>query len=92
MFVKICGLTREDSVAAALDAGANAIGFVFAPSVRQISPTDAARLAAPARGRALCVAVTRHPEHAQLEEILEIFTPDWLQTDHTDTLAWPRQL
>ncbi|MBM4213498.1 MAG: phosphoribosylanthranilate isomerase [Gammaproteobacteria bacterium] len=92
MFVKICGLTREDSVAAALDAGADAIGFVFAPSVRQISPTDAVRLAAPARGRALCVAVTRHPEHAQLEEILEIFTPDWLQTDHTDTLSWPRQL
>jgi len=92
MFVKICGLTRADSVAAALDAGADAIGFVFAPSVRQISPTNAARLAAPARGRALCVAVTRHPGHVQLEEILETFTPDWLQTDHTDTLSWPRHL
>jgi phosphoribosylanthranilate isomerase len=84
MFVKICGLTHEESVAAALDAGADAIGFVFAPSVRQISPLDAARLSAPARGRALCVAVTRHPSSAQIEEIFEIFAPDWLQTDHTD--------
>ena len=84
MFVKICGLTDQESVAAALDAGADAIGFVFAPSVRQISPTEAARLAAPARGRALCVAVTRHPVNAELEEIFEIFSPDWLQTDHAD--------
>ncbi len=91
MFVKICGLTDEDSVAAALDAGADAIGFVFAPSVRQISPTEAARLAAPARGRALCVAVIRHPMSAELEEIFEIFSPDWLQTDHADTSSLSAQ-
>ena len=59
MWVKICGLTTPDAVAAALDAGADAIGFVFAKSVRQVTPDVARRLAVPSRGRARCVAVTR---------------------------------
>jgi hypothetical protein len=32
--IKICGLTREDDVRAAVNAGADAIGFVFYPPVR----------------------------------------------------------
>ena len=84
MFVKICGLTTPEGVAAALDAGADAIGFVFAPSVRRVTPAAAAALAAPARGRALCVAVTLHPAAAEVEEILDVFAPDLLQTDLED--------
>lgn len=43
--VKICGLTREQDVRAAVDAGADAIGFVFyPPSPRYIDPLEAARL------------------------------------------------
>ena len=30
-FIKICGMTDERAVDAALEAGADAIGFVFAP-------------------------------------------------------------
>lgn len=44
--VKICGLTREADVDAAVSAGANAIGFVFyPPSPRYIDFDSAARLA-----------------------------------------------
>jgi phosphoribosylanthranilate isomerase len=45
--IKICGLTREPDVDAAIDAGADAIGFVFyARSPRAISIDRAAALAA----------------------------------------------
>ncbi|WP_396128755.1 hypothetical protein [Exiguobacterium mexicanum] len=44
MFVKICGLTTEASVTTAVEAGADAIGFVFADSPRQIDCATAQRL------------------------------------------------
>ena len=47
MFVKICGITRLEDALAAVDAGANAIGFVFWPdSPRFIDPHRARAIAA----------------------------------------------
>ncbi|MFY7866700.1 phosphoribosylanthranilate isomerase [Roseateles sp.] len=44
--IKICGLTREADVLAAVEAGADAIGFVmYAKSPRYVSPARAAELA-----------------------------------------------
>jgi len=87
MWLKICGITSAAAVDAALRAGVDAIGFVFAPSVRRLDPERAAQLAAPARGRALCVAVTLHPEQALIDRILRHFAPDLLQTDLEDLPA-----
>jgi phosphoribosylanthranilate isomerase len=84
VWVKVCGLTRPEAVQAALAAGADALGFVFSPSVRRLTPAEAAQLAAPARGRASCVAVTLHPEQVLVDEILSVFSPDLLQTDQED--------
>ena len=42
--VKICGLSEEEHVAAAAEAGADYIGFVFAESRRRVSSERAARL------------------------------------------------
>jgi phosphoribosylanthranilate isomerase len=94
LWIKICGITDEAAVAAALQAGVDAIGFVFSPSPRQLQPAQAARLAAAARGRALCIAVTRHPKQELLDEIVREFKPDGWQTDINDlaVLRVPRQL
>jgi len=94
MWIKICGMTTPEAIAAALAAPVDAIGFVFADSPRQLTLDDAVTLAAPARGRIRCVAVTRHPSQRHLDDILEAFRPDVLQTDVEDlaTLQVPKQL
>jgi len=84
MWIKICGMTSEQAVATAVAQRVDAIGFVFAPSVRRLEPTRAARLAAPVRGRVLCVAVTLHPSQALIDQIVREFAPDVLQTDWAD--------
>ena len=94
LWIKICGLTDATAVSAALQAGVDAIGFVFSPSPRQVQPAQAARLAASARGKALCIAVTCHPKQDLLDEIVREFKPDGWQTDINDlsVLRVPRQL
>lgn len=42
MFIKICGITNEEDALLSIAMGATAIGFVFAPSKRQISVAKAA--------------------------------------------------
>jgi phosphoribosylanthranilate isomerase len=64
-FIKICGMTSGAAVDSALACEVDAIGFVFAASVRQVTAQRANELAAPARGKAACVAVTRHPTREQ---------------------------
>lgn len=84
MWIKICGMTTAAAVDAALAAEVDAIGFVFAPSVRELTPVAAAALARPARGRVRCVAVTHHPTQTAVDEIVREFVPDLLQSDAED--------
>ncbi len=94
IWIKICGLTTQAAVLAALDAHVDAIGFVFADSPRRVTPEQATRLAAPARGKLRCVAVTRNPGQGLVQEILAGFQPDVLQADAQDLeqLRLPREL
>ncbi len=78
--VKICGLKQAKGVAAALEAGAEYLGFVFAPnSPRQVTPEAAAALAEPARGRARIVAVLVNPGNKLLGRVVAQLKPDLLQ-------------
>ncbi len=39
MFIKICGITNEEDALLSVALGADALGFVFAPSKRQVTPS-----------------------------------------------------
>ena len=84
VFVKICGLRDANSVAVAVAAGADAIGFVFAESVRRVSVEEAQQAAEAVPAGIQRVAVMRHPSHAEWGEVLDGFRPDVLQTDAGD--------
>jgi phosphoribosylanthranilate isomerase len=84
VFVKICGITTAESLRAAIEGGADAVGFVFAPSPRRVTPEDAADLAQLVPAGILRVAVMRHPLAEEWDEVAEIVRPDWLQTEARD--------
>ncbi|MBN9673144.1 phosphoribosylanthranilate isomerase [Roseibium aggregatum] len=78
--VKICGLSTEDTMETALDAGADMVGLMFFPkSPRHVSLTEACKLADMARGRAEIVAVTVNMDLDGLSRIRELVAPDWIQ-------------
>jgi phosphoribosylanthranilate isomerase len=84
LWIKICGLTSREGIEAALGAGADAIGFVFAPSKRQVTAQGAARLIDGMSIPVPRVAVMQHPAQSLLDEVWEDFRPDVLQTDAED--------
>ena len=78
----------EKAVAAAVEAGADAIGFVLVPeSPRAVTPERAKELCAGLPPSVLRVAVMRHPHKEHWQRALEVFEPNWLQTD-ADDFKW----
>jgi phosphoribosylanthranilate isomerase len=84
MLVKICGLSKAEHVRAAVAAGADAVGFVFARSMRRVEPSHAAAIAGGVPGTVGKVAVMLHPTNEEWQRVLRDFSPDVLQTDAED--------
>jgi len=86
LIVKICGLSTEETVDAALAAGADMVGFVFFSRSPRFVPVErAATLAARARGRAEVVALAVDMDDAGFAEIVRAVEPDWLQLHGSET-------
>ncbi len=86
LLVKICGLSTADALDAALDAGADIVGFVFfAPSPRNISLKSARALGARVNGRAKKVALTVDADDVTLAQIIDALKPDMLQLHGHET-------
>ncbi len=87
-------MTTELGVSTALEAGVDAVGFVFAPSKRQVTAARALQLAATVPTHIQRVAVMLHPKQTLVDEVLSVFKPDVLQTDWEDLagLQLPTQL
>jgi phosphoribosylanthranilate isomerase len=84
IFVKICGLSTPRAVSEAIHAGADAIGFVFAESPRQVTPKRAAQLCRDVSPAIIRVAVMRNPTPDEWRRVADEFAPDWLQTEAGD--------
>ena len=80
LLVKICGLKTPDALDAALEAGADMVGFVFfPPSPRNLGIEAARILAERVKGRAKKVALSVDATDAELDRAVEALKPDILQ-------------
>lgn len=71
----------------AVDAGADALGFVFAESPRRISVNDACAITESVPDSVMRVAVMRTPSAAEWAEVAAGFRPDCLQMEATHFAA-----
>ena len=77
--VKICGLSTKEAVGTAVSAGADYIGFVFAPSKRQVTLEQAAEMAKLIPANVKKVGVFVSPNRTELLEAIEKVGLDFVQ-------------
>ncbi len=87
--IKFCGLTRPQDVDAAVDLGADAVGFVLVPgSPRQIDIATAAELRRRLPPFVVAVTLFRNAEPAVVREAIERVQPDLLQFHGDETAVY----
>lgn len=82
LFVKICGITNATAAHAAVESGADAVGFVFADSPRRVDPAQARAIGEGLPSGVLRVAVFKRPTLADMATVLDEFDADVVQADH----------
>jgi phosphoribosylanthranilate isomerase len=86
LLVKICGLKTPAALDAALEAGADMVGFVFfPPSPRNLDFETALALGDRVNGRAKKVALSVDATDAELDRVVEALKPDMLQLHGKET-------
>lgn len=79
--MKICGVTDIAGAQAAVAAGADAVGFVFAQSTRRVDLEHALAISATIPPFVARVAVFRHPDPAEVLEVTAALRPDLVQSE-----------
>src|SRR4029077_7591699 len=91
--VKICGLSTALTLDAALDAGADMVGFVFfSKSPRHIDWATARALGRQAERRAKIVALSVDANDDTLKRIVDALSPDLMQLHGSETPARVNQI
>src|SRR5260370_37487568 len=84
--MKICGLKTSEALDAALDAGADLVGFVFfAPSPRHVPLSAARSLVERVEGRAQKVALSVDAPGDELAASIDALKPDLVQLHGSET-------
>jgi phosphoribosylanthranilate isomerase len=94
VFVKICGTTSEEDALLAVAMGADAVGFVFAPSPRQIAPAIARDIAKRLPPEILTIGVFRDEAPQRVIDIMAFSGLKGAQLHGRETAsqaAWIRQ-
>lgn len=85
LIVKICGIRTHDMLEAAIDAGADMVGFMhFARSPRHVDLELLTDLISAARGRVETCVVLVNPDNSCVMEIAAL-SPDWIQLHGPET-------
>lgn len=79
MFVKVCGLSTPESIREAVDAGADAVGFVLTASPRAVSPAQVTKLLKEVPDGVGAVGVFRHEPTADAVAIARAAGLGWIQ-------------
>ncbi|BCW08074.1 phosphoribosylanthranilate isomerase [Arthrobacter sp. NtRootA1] len=85
MFVKVCGLSTPESVRSAVDAGADAVGFVLTSSPREVSPDQVRILLPLVPAHVNAVAVFRHEPASDAVSVARAAGLTWVQLHGTRT-------
>jgi phosphoribosylanthranilate isomerase len=80
LFVKICGITREEDAHLCVEAGASAIGLNFVPSSkRRVDEATARRIIAAVAGRTEIIAVIADLPASEVRRLRAATGIDWVQ-------------
>ncbi|MGF2616636.1 phosphoribosylanthranilate isomerase [Rossellomorea aquimaris] len=83
--VKICGIMTVEHAEAAVHAGADAIGFIFAESRRRISPEDANKIGKVIPASVLKVGVFVDADQEEINDTVKTAALDYVQLHGTET-------
>jgi phosphoribosylanthranilate isomerase len=93
--VKICGIRDKAHALAAIEAGSNFIGLVFAPSQRQVTPAQADEIVSAVKERSEATAIVGvfvNMPASEVNRTASSYYLDWVQLSGDESWEYCRQI